>query len=173
MKRLIINADDFGLTQGVNRSILEGHETGNITSATLMANSLRFQEAVDLAKAHPKLGVGCHLMLVDGTPLSPVDQVRSLLAEKDGNDFRVSFGAFGAAVLRGHINHGEIKREAVAQISRICKAGISPTHFDTHTYLADRHAIRPHQIEQTRPKGGRPPSPAYDVNPDLLVTQNP
>jgi len=134
VKRLIINADDFGLTQGVNRAILEGHEAGAITSATLMASSLRFHEAVDAAKTHPQLGVGCHLMLVDGTPLSPPDQVRTLLAKKSGTDFRVGFGGFGAKVLRKRISRDEIKREATAQIEKIRNAGVLPSHFDTHKH---------------------------------------
>ena len=66
MRRLIINADDFGLTSGVNRAIVEAHGHGVVTSATLMANAPAFSEAVQLAEASPRLGVGCHVVLVDG-----------------------------------------------------------------------------------------------------------
>ncbi|MDE1178347.1 MAG: ChbG/HpnK family deacetylase [Edaphobacter sp.] len=69
--RLIINADDFGLTRGVNRSIVELHQAGVLTSATLMATGTAFEDAVALAHANPTLGVGCHIVLTDGTPASP------------------------------------------------------------------------------------------------------
>jgi predicted glycoside hydrolase/deacetylase ChbG (UPF0249 family) len=80
MKRLIVNADDFGLTCGVNRAIVVCHERGIVSSATLMATGARFDEAVALASQMPRLSVGCHVVLVDGTPLLPAKEVRSLLA---------------------------------------------------------------------------------------------
>ncbi|MBZ5628348.1 MAG: ChbG/HpnK family deacetylase [Acidobacteriia bacterium] len=64
MKRLIINADDFGLTRGVNRAIVEAHERGVVTSATLMASGSEFDEAVALARRLPRLSVGCHVDLI-------------------------------------------------------------------------------------------------------------
>ena len=79
MRRLIINADDFGLTAGVNRAIVEAHEHGVVTSATLMANGQAFADAIALAQCRPRLGVGCHIVLVDGAPLLDPAAVRSLL----------------------------------------------------------------------------------------------
>ena len=79
MRRLIINADDFGLTAGVNRAIVEAHENGVVSSATLMANGRAFAQAVSLAQSTPRLGVGCHVVLVDGAPLLPQTQVHTLL----------------------------------------------------------------------------------------------
>src|ERR1700756_2566387 len=81
MRRLIINADDFGLTEGVNRAILEGHRRGVITSTTLMANGRQFSSAARSAQSAAELSVGCHVVLVDGEPLLPREQVPSLLAE--------------------------------------------------------------------------------------------
>ena len=75
MRRLIVNADDFGLTSGVNRGIVEAHERGIVTSATLMARSAKFQEAVDLASRTPRLNVGCHVLLVDASPVLELKQV--------------------------------------------------------------------------------------------------
>src|ERR1700729_307855 len=69
--RLILNADDFGLTAGINRAIGELHAAGALTSATLMANGPAFDDAVRVASAHPTLGVGCHVVLTDGAPVSP------------------------------------------------------------------------------------------------------
>jgi chitin disaccharide deacetylase len=63
VRRLIVNADDFGLTAGVNRAILECHKRGVVTSTTLMANAAAFSEAVQDAQSAPELGVGCHVVL--------------------------------------------------------------------------------------------------------------
>ena len=64
MKQLILNADDFGMTRGVNEGIIRAHRDGVLTSATLMANGAEFDDAVSRAKSNPKLGVGCHLSLI-------------------------------------------------------------------------------------------------------------
>ena len=77
--KLIINADDFGLTSGVNRSVSELTVAGALTSATLMANRSAFHEAARIAKDLPSLGVGCHIVLTDGTPVSPPETIPSLL----------------------------------------------------------------------------------------------
>jgi predicted glycoside hydrolase/deacetylase ChbG (UPF0249 family) len=69
VSRLIINADDFGLTYGVNRAVAELHRAGLLSSATLMANAPATTEAIEIARATPSLGVGCHVVLLDGEPL--------------------------------------------------------------------------------------------------------
>ena len=71
--RLILNADDFGQTPGINRATEELHRAGVLTSATLMAGGAAFTSAVDVARRNPALGVGCHVVLVDGTRLPPAD----------------------------------------------------------------------------------------------------
>ena len=80
MRRLIVNADDFGLTAGVNRGILESHTGGVVSSATLMANGPAFDDAVKAARSAPSLSIGCHVVLVDGKPVSPPAAVDTLLA---------------------------------------------------------------------------------------------
>ena len=77
--RLIINADDFGLTPGINRAIIELHRAGVLTSATLMATGPAFDDAAALARSNPSLGVGCHIVLTDGSPASPPETIPSLL----------------------------------------------------------------------------------------------
>ena len=79
MKRLIVNADDFGLAPGVNRAIVELQQAGALSSTTLMATAPYFSPAVYLAFAQPALSVGCHIVLVDGSPLLRPDEVPSLL----------------------------------------------------------------------------------------------
>jgi predicted glycoside hydrolase/deacetylase ChbG (UPF0249 family) len=131
--RLIINADDFGLTPGVNRSILELHHAGVLTSATLMATGAAFDDAAAIARVTPSLGVGCHIVLTDGTPASNPSEIPSLLGP-DGRSFRPSLIGFVGDLLRGRIREEEIEHEATAQIRRLQQAGIGITHVDTHKH---------------------------------------
>ena len=133
MRRLIVNADDFGLTPGVNRAIVEAYNNGIVTSATLMANSSAFEEAVPSAAACPKLSVGCHIVLVDGTPLLAEPQVSTLIGSKK-TTFRDSLTVFAAKALAGRLDPGQIEAEATAQIRKLQSAGIAVTHFDTHKH---------------------------------------
>lgn len=139
--RLIINADDFGLTPGVNRAIAELHDAGALTSATLMATGPTFDDAVALALARPSLGVGCHVVLVDGTPVSDPATIPTLLGP-DRRTFRNSLGDFALGVLRGAIRQDDIQRETLAQIQKLQRAGLKLTHVDTHkhTHLLSRVA---------------------------------
>jgi len=138
VRRLIINADDFGLTSGVNRAIAEAHQRGIVTSTTLMANSRAFAEATELAKAanaDPPLSVGCHVVLLDGEPLLPPESIPTLLdSSKNGGRFRDSLNEFVIASFCHKLNPQEITAEATAQIRRIQDSGIQPSHFDTHKH---------------------------------------
>jgi len=98
---LILNADDFGLTPGVNRSVVELQEAGALTSATLMATGDGFKAAAEGAAAHPGLGVGCHVVLVDGRPALPPIEIRGLAASS--GEFRPTLGAFVRDLMRGKI----------------------------------------------------------------------
>jgi len=133
VRRLIVNADDFGLTPGVNRAIIEAHSGGIVSSATLMANATAFDDAVQLAKATPNLGVGCHIVLVDGTPLSDSRRVPTLIGGTD-SQFEKSIGAFAFRTVRGKIKPDEIQTEAVAQIQKVQAAGVAISHIDTHKH---------------------------------------
>jgi len=131
--RLILNADDFGLTPGVNRAIGELAAAGAITSATLMAAGPAFEDAVAVAQAHSALGVGCHIVLTDGVPVSPPESIPSLLGA-DGISFRPSLRDFLLALFFGRIREEEVALEAVAQIEKLQRAGIAVTHLDTHKH---------------------------------------
>ncbi|MGZ4815889.1 MAG: ChbG/HpnK family deacetylase, partial [Terriglobales bacterium] len=132
MRRLIVNADDFGLTPGVNCAIAESHQRGIVTSTTLMANSGSFDDAVELSRRMPRLSVGCHVVLVDGNPVLGPEQVPSLVTE---SEFPPSFGAFAKLALRKKVRHEEIEAEASAQIRRIQNAGVPVTHVDSHKHV--------------------------------------
>jgi predicted glycoside hydrolase/deacetylase ChbG (UPF0249 family) len=131
--RLILNADDFGLTRGINRAVAELYAAGALTSATLMANGPAFNDAVAIAKANPGLGVGCHIVLTDGTPVSPPQAVPTLLG-KDGQNFRSSLIDFIRDLWLGRIDPAEIEIEALAQVQKLQRAGIDVTHLDTHKH---------------------------------------
>lgn len=133
MRRLIVNADDFGLTAGVNRAILEAHNRGIVTSATLMTNGAAFDEAVALSQSAPGLSIGCHVVLVDGSPVSDPSQVSSLLRDGDQH-FHDSISTFARLALRGHLDPGQIEVEVVAQIRKLQSAGITVSHLDTHKH---------------------------------------
>jgi hopanoid biosynthesis associated protein HpnK len=132
MKELILNADDFGLTRGVNEGIVRAHEQGILTSATLMASSRAFDDAVARAKAAPTLGVGCHLVLVGGTAVSPPEQIPSLVGP-DGK-FPRTLPQFVAKLSSGNVRPRDIETELRAQIEKIRRAGIEPSHLDTHKH---------------------------------------
>jgi len=130
VRRLIINADDFGLTSGVNRAIAEANSGGVVTSATIMANSPAYSEAVALAKAAPRLKTGCHVVLIDGEPLSGD---LPTLARNNGR-FRSSLTDFARAAWQRKIAAEEVQREAEAQIRKIQSSGITVTHVDSHKH---------------------------------------
>jgi predicted glycoside hydrolase/deacetylase ChbG (UPF0249 family) len=135
MKRLIINADDFGLAPGVNRAIVELQQAGALSSTTLMATGPYFSPAVYMAFAQPGLAVGCHVVLVDGSPCLRPDEVPSLLDPLDSSCFRITVGSFVSDLLRGRIRGQEIEAEAVAQIRRIQSSGLTVSHIDSHKHL--------------------------------------
>ena len=134
MRRLIINADDFGLTSGVNRGILEGHDHGVVTSTTLMACGEKFDEAAMLASQASKLSVGCHLVLVDGTPVLPAAEVRSLLGTSSPSRFRQSLMRFACLAAAGRLDRAQIETEVTAQINKLQAAGIQVSHLDSHKH---------------------------------------
>jgi len=133
MKRLIVNADDFGLTRGVNRAIVACHQRGIVSSATLMATGACFDEAVALATQMPQLSVGCHVVLVDGEPLLPASEVRSLLAPGT-NRFYHSIGEVLRAVAGGRFRAEEVEAEAGAQFARLQGSKVEVSHFDAHKH---------------------------------------
>ena len=131
MRRLIINADDFGFTSGVNRAIVEAHSRGVVTSSTLMANGAAFEEATQLANTIPKLSVGCHVVLTDGVPVLDAEELPSLTTAAHFRDGMVTFAARSIA---GRIRPDEITAEAAAQIRKLQSAGIAVSHIDTHKH---------------------------------------
>jgi hopanoid biosynthesis associated protein HpnK len=135
VRRLIVNADDFGFTAGVNRAIVEAHTHGIVTSSTLMANGRAFEDAVCLAKSVPRLSVGCHVVLIDGEPVLDAKLLPSITsAHSTGDRFRDRLQFFAARALAGRLDSGEIEAEASAQIRKLQSAGVGVSHLDTHKH---------------------------------------
>jgi predicted glycoside hydrolase/deacetylase ChbG (UPF0249 family) len=133
LRQLVVNADDLGLTVGVNDGIFDAHDLGILTSASLFANAPATADAVRRARSRLSLGVGVHLALVDGMPTLPAAEVRSLVGA-DGR-FRPSWKPFVLDALRRRISDAEVERELSAQIERVIGMGITPTHLDAHKHV--------------------------------------
>ena len=133
MRNLIVNADDLGWTQGVNRGIAEAHRNGIVTSTSLLANGCAFEEGVQSALQSPRLGVGVHLNLSDGKPLAPARQVKSLLDE-NGN-FSGGPETLLFRLAAKSLDAREVELEWNAQIEKVRAAGIRPTHLDGHKHV--------------------------------------
>jgi len=131
VRRLVVNADDFGFTSGVNRAIIKAHADGIVTSATLMAKGPAFCEVEELAEQFPKLSIGCHVVLIDGDPVLPPARVPSLT---QSGRFCDDLKTFAARALTGQLDTTEIGAEATAQIRRVQAAGVRVSHVDTHKH---------------------------------------
>jgi predicted glycoside hydrolase/deacetylase ChbG (UPF0249 family) len=132
MKRLIINADDFGLTCDVNRAVIECYKKGSITSTTLIVNASFVEDAVICAKENPGLGVGFHFNLSMGKPISDPRKIPSLV---DNKGFFHTRSIFEMKSVLGLINKKDIETEFLAQVNLFQKFGLSMTHIDSHQHI--------------------------------------
>lgn len=123
--KVIVNADDFGLTQGGNKAIIESYQHGILTSTTLMATTKFTQEAIQLAKENPGLGVGVHMVL---TTQGPLLDTHKNIANKDGK-FCWTINSLDET-----IDKEEVYREWDAQIASIAKE-LDITHLDSHHHV--------------------------------------
>ncbi len=141
---MIINADDFGLCEGVNKAVAEAHNNGVLTSATIMANMPGLDEAVEIAKSTPRLGVGVHLNLTEGPSLSlDYDAAGRLISSNSevmalvGDDGKFKYSAYTLAAKYFFDRRlcKAIEIELAAQIEAVIDKGIKPTHLDSHKHF--------------------------------------
>ncbi len=132
-KRIIINADDFGLCEGVNKAVAQAHTTGVLTSATIMTNMPAADQAAEIAKKMPSLGIGVHLNLSEGRPISEKNTVAPLLGT-DGN-FCLSPAKIALFSLSQVKYRNAIRSELAAQIQWAIDKGLKPTHLDSHKHI--------------------------------------
>jgi len=133
MRRLLVVADDLGLTAGVNAGIASAFRDGILTSASLLTNTVHFEKTLELVPRLSGLKVGVHLSLVGGAPLLPPGEIPSLV-DRQGS-FRSSWRRFVPAWGAGRVRADEVRSEWRAQIARAVQAGIRPTHLDSHQHL--------------------------------------
>jgi chitin disaccharide deacetylase len=128
-KRLIVNADDLGLSFGITDGILESHRKGIVTSASLMVNQPATEYAVACLRDTPSLDVGIHLNLCQGKPVLPPDQIPSLVGN-DGNFLPPR--EISRKLINWQASPKEIAAEFCAQIDRMLSYGLTPSHADSH-----------------------------------------
>ncbi len=130
---LIVNADDFGLSQGINRGIHSSFREGILRSASLMPNGRAFEDALQIAGCTPGLGVGIHLSLVDEPAIASPDRLRGMI-NRDGR-LPQSYPSFLKDYFLRRFGLEEIRAEIEAQIKRVLETGLKPTHLDSHQHL--------------------------------------
>jgi predicted glycoside hydrolase/deacetylase ChbG (UPF0249 family) len=133
MKRLIVNADDFGLTENVNRGILDAYRDGILTSTTLLANGMAFESAVAASKQFRRLGIGVHLNLTEGLPVADASLIPTLVDR--GGRLHLTPPRLWAGIALGQVSLSDIEVELRAQVMKVTHAGIRPTHFDGHKHV--------------------------------------
>lgn len=134
-RSLIVNADEFGLTEGINEGIIEVHSHGIVTSTTMVANLWAFDHAARLSRRYPSLAVGVHLNLTHGMPILPPERVHTLV---DQNGYFFRRRPFLQRLILGQISMIQVYEEFRAQIDKVIAAGINPSHIDSHesVYMA-------------------------------------
>ncbi len=137
-KGAVIVADDFGRSSSINRAITEAHERGIVTAASIMAGGDAFEQAVQIARGHPRLSVGLHVTLCDG---------RAVLPHADIPDLVDSSGYFEKKPSTAWVKYGaasllcQLEREIEAQFSRLEEADIHPSHVDSHHHIHMQPAV--------------------------------
>jgi hopanoid biosynthesis associated protein HpnK len=130
---LIVNADDFGLNSSTNHAIIRAHQEGILTSCSLMVNEPGFEEAVQLARENPRLGVGLHLTFLSGHSTLPHEKIPGLVNEKqefDASPVRVGFKYFLKHELRE-----QLRAEMLAQFEKFRATKLPLDHVDSHHHL--------------------------------------
>lgn len=148
---LIVNGDDLGLTAGVNAGIERAYRNGILRSASAMATGAALEDAAQISRRNPGLGIGLHLTLVGERPACRPEEVPSLV----GPDGRLlpSYRAFLGRYLRGGIRPAHVRREFQAQAARLTDAGLSLDHLDSHQHLHLLPGLLALTVELARERG--------------------
>ena len=138
MKYLIVNGDDFGLTPLISKGIVNAYKEGILTSTSLLATEDGFENAVELSKENPHLGIGIHLVLIEGRPVCHPKLISHLVDEN--GMFRTNALTYALKVFSHLVPVNEVESEWRAQIEKILNTGIKVTHMDSHKHL---HVLPP------------------------------
>ena len=145
-----MNADDFGISRGVNRGIVEAHRDGLVTSASLMPNLPSAEDAVTRAATCPDLGLGLHLTLTAGRPLSDPETVPTLV-DPDGQLFLL--GTLLGRLTTGRVSRDDLRRELTAQVEWALQRGLRPSHLDSHHHVHTHPWVAPIVVGLAREHG--------------------
>ena len=129
VRRLIVNADDFGLTTSVSEGVIDAFRNKQVSSTTLLVNTPGTEEAVGLAEQNPGPGVGLHFNLTEGRPLTSAES----LTDENGQFW--SRGQLLRKILTRAVSPADITSEFIAQLDRAEDLGITPTHIDSHQHV--------------------------------------
>ena len=149
-RQLIVNADDFGISRGVNRGIVRAHREGLVTSASLMPNLPGAEDALTRAAICPALGLGLHLTLTAGRPVSAPDRVPTLV---DGEGRFHGLGPLMARLSLGRVRQDDLRRELSAQVEWAILRGVRPDHLNSHHHVHIHPRVTPTVIALAREHG--------------------
>lgn len=133
MKRLIVTADDFGAAREVNEAVEIAHLRGILTAASLMVTAPALDEAIAIARRNPRLGVGLHLVLVEGRPQLPTSEVNLLV--DDRGEFRNDMAAAGARMFFKPEARHQLAAEIEAQFAAFAATGLALDHVNAHKHF--------------------------------------
>ena len=152
-RRLVVNADDLGLSVLVNEGIEETIRAGVVTSVSILVNTPGFDDAVRRAEAlGARVSIGLHFNLTTGRPVSPAPSVPSLV---DASGRFLTLPRLVARALGGRLRAAEVRREADAQFARLCSAGLAPDHVDSHRHVHAAAAVRGPRVGAAHAAGVR------------------
>lgn len=153
-RKLIVTADDFGLSLPVNEAIERAHRKGVLSAASLMVGAPAMEDAVMRARKLPSLGVGLHLTLLNGRPVLPPDKVPALV----GPDGRFSDDPvrFGVALYASPELRRQANAEIEAQFERFHATGLAMDHINGHRHF-HLHPVVLEAIARLAPRFGNPP----------------
>lgn len=134
MTKIIVNADDFGYTEGLNYGVIEAHKKGIVTSCTVMANMPGFEHGMELLKANPTLRAGVHLTL---SCYKPLLKNHKTIVDSNGNFYKKLNEEIAEKV-----DLEEVYSEFCAQIDRV-KGHIEITHLDSHHHAHSMEFLKP------------------------------
>jgi hopanoid biosynthesis associated protein HpnK len=132
-RRLIVNADDFGASESINAAVIRAHQRGILTTASLMVNGAAADQAVQLAKANSKLGVGLHLTLCCGRSALPQVQIPTLVNER--SEFRSNPVRAGMIYFFSSSARRELALEIAAQFEKFARTGLALDHLNGHLHF--------------------------------------
>lgn len=165
MKQLIVTADDFGASLEVNEAVERAHRCGILTAASLMVSGAAVDDAVERARRLPSLGVGLHVVLVDGRPILPPDQIPAMVDAR--GDFRADMVRTALRIFASPAARRQLAAEVEAQFSAFAATGLPLDHVNAHKHFHLHPTIASTLVKAGKTHGMR--AVRAPVEPDLIL----